>query len=172
MATSWFSKLDLSDASTTQRRILRRVTDLLVALQPARLRAEQQSAELAHDGVTFTLRHDYEPWLEIEAAIGEDDAQFYGVMGHDETYSLNVPGQGETDAIEVLAELLEASYTRETFTLRGKPWRTVTHIGPPSCATVTRSDAGLLGHLPLGHWARPRDHRRANFECTSSSASE
>ncbi len=172
MAAPWFTELQLSDASTTQQRIVQRVTELLEALQPARLRADQQSAALAHDGVTFTLRHDSEPWLRIEAAIGDDDAQFHGVMGHEETYSAGVPGQGGEDALEVLADLLQASYTRETSTLRGKPWRIVTHIGPPACVTVTASDAGVLGFLPLGPWARPRDRCFASFECRNPRASE
>jgi len=65
--------------------------------------------------------------------LSEGWVNFYGIMGHDEAYSdsSEAPDAWEQETIDILADLLQAEYTVETFKLRGKLWLEVRTIGDP-----------------------------------------
>jgi len=91
---------------------------------------------------------------------------FYGVMGHDEAYSTSsaAPDAWESETIDILADLLLADYTFDTYERWGKPWRDVLTISEPYRRTSSSGSlAALL--LPLQRWATHVETRRASFEC-------
>ena len=62
------------------------------------------------------LRHDSEPWLTIDFVLTVEWVDFYGVMGHEEAYSVRgEPDHGwEVDTMEILADLSQSGFTRDT----------------------------------------------------------
>jgi hypothetical protein len=162
----WFARLDLSGTSDAQKRVVQRVCDLLDQLQPARLDPAQQAIECDRGEMWVKLRHDTEPWLDIRLVVSDGWVNFYGVMAHDEAYSV---GSEPTDAwefetIEILASLLLATFTMDRYALANKPWREVVTIGNPYNATVSRN-LSPTSLLPLQRWARLTESRHATFEC-------
>lgn len=170
--TRWFARVDLSAASDAQKRVVQQVCDLLDQLRPARLDPTQQAVEPDRGETWVKLRHDSEPWLEIRFVLSDGWVNFYGVMGHDEAYSVRPePADAwESETIDILAHLLQSDYTMDRYALRGKPWREVLAIGNPYDRTLTNGKS-LASALPLGRWARHTDSRRANFECRGTRTS-
>jgi hypothetical protein len=168
----WFARLDLSEASAAQRRVVQRVCDLLDQLQPARLDPAHQVVEPV-DGETWVkLRHDSDPSLHIEFVLSGGRVNFYGVMGHDEAYSASPePADAwESETIDILADLLQSPFTIETYTLGGKPWREIVTVGEPYNLALTGGHA--YGLRPLQRWATRTDSRHASFECRGARASQ
>lgn len=164
--TRWFARVDLSAASDAQKRVVQQVCDLLDQLQPARLDPTQQAVEPDRGETWVKLRHDSEPWLEIQFVLSDGWVNFYGVMGHDEAYTVR-PGPAdawESETIDILANLLQSDYFVDSYELRGKPWRDVVTIGHPYNRTWTLLKLRVSA-LPLGRWARHTDSRRATFDC-------
>ena len=164
--TSWFARQDLSLTSPAERGVVRMVSDLLDQLQPARLDPAEQVVEVDEGETWVKLRHDRDPALEIRFVLSDGWVNFYGVMGHDEAYSerAEAPDDWESDTIDILAELLLAEYTFDTFELRGRLWREVLTIGEPyNHVFITGPPPASL--LPLQRWARLVETRRSSFEC-------
>jgi hypothetical protein len=163
--SSWFARLDLSSASAVDRRVVQKVSDLLDHLQPARLDPAKQTVEVGERETWVTLRHDSEPELEIRFVLIDGWVNFYGVIGHDEAYadSSEEPDAWESETIEILADLLLADYTLDTYELWGKPWRDVLTIGDPYHKTF--SSGSLAALLPLQRWATRVETRSASFDC-------
>lgn len=164
--TAWFAEFDLSGASTAQKRVVQQVIELLDQLQPARLDPADQAVELDRGETWVKLRHDSEPWLEIRFVLSDGWGNFYGVMGHDEAYSVRPEpsDEWERETIDILADLLQSNFTVETSTLRGKPWREVMTISQPYTRTSTELQS-LSSGLPLGRWAQHAGTRHVSFEC-------
>lgn len=168
----WFARVDLSEASEAEKHVVWRVCDLLDQLQPARLNPAQQTVERDRGETWVKLRHDAEALLEITFVLSDGWVNFYGVMGHDEAHSV---GSEPTDAwesetINILADLLQADFTIDTYALRDKPWRKVVTIGNPYNRMLIKGQA-LSALLPLQRWARLTESRRATFECRGARAS-
>ena len=170
--TSWFARQDLSLTSPAERRVVRMVSDLLDQLQPARLDPAEQVIEI-DDGETWVkLRHDRDPALEIRFVLSEGWINFYGVMGHDEAYSerAQAPDAWESETIDLLADLLLAEYTFDTYELRGRLWREVLTIGEPyNHVLIAGSRPASL--LPLQRWAHLVKTRHSSFECRGTRVS-
>ena len=90
-----------------------------------RLNPAQQTIEPDRGETWVKLCHDTEPALEIAFALADGSVNFYGVMGHDEAYSVRPePSDAwESETIEILTNLLQANFRIDTFTWRDKPWR-------------------------------------------------
>lgn len=163
--SSWFARFDRSSASVAVRRVVHKVSDLLDHLQPARLDPAKQTVEVSGRETWVTLRHDSEPELEIRFVLVDGWVNFYGVMGHDEAYSISSeePDSWESETIDILADLLLADYTLDTYELWGKPWRDVLTIGEPYQKSF--SSGSLAALLPLQRWATHVETRNASFEC-------
>jgi len=170
--TAWFAQLDLSGTTDAQRRVIQRVGDLLDQLQPARLDPAHQVVEREHGETWVKLRHDSEPWMEIRFVLADGWVNFYGVMGHDEAYSFHPEPQDgwESETVDILADLLQSTFTVETYTLRGKRWREIRTISAPYDldATTFTELQSLTSALPLGRWAKHAGTRSANFDCRGS----
>ena len=169
VVTNWFARLNLSDASEAQQRVVQGVVDLLDELQPARLDTSRSVVERAGGETWVKLRHDAEPWLEIEFVVNDDWVNFYGVMEHDEAYSLRPepPDGWEAETIDVVSDLLQSTFTREFCTRRGKPWREKLIISAPYDRTSTELKS-LAAVLPLGGRAQHPATHSASFECHGS----
>lgn len=163
--TRWFARTDLSAASKAQQRVFEQVLTLLDQLQPVRLDPAQQSVEPERGETWVRLRHDAEPWMRIELAMSDGWVNFYGVMGHDEAYSMHTEPKGdwESDTIDILADLLRADYSLDRYTLGGKLWREVINIGEPYDQISTGPN--LAAALPLKRWAKHTESRHATFGC-------
>ena len=169
LVTSWFGSTDLSGTTEAQRRVIAGVDDLLAQLQPARL-DRARTVVACEGGETWVrLVHDSESWMEIRFVFSDGWVNFYGVMGHDEAYSPRPePRDGwETDTIDIVADLLQSTFTTETYTLRGKPWCEVLTISAPYDHSSTERRS-LASALPLGRWAKQSLIRTASFECHGS----
>jgi len=170
--SDWFTQLDLSGTTAAQRRVINRVGDVLDQLQPARLDPAHQVVEREHGETWVKLRHDSEPWMEIRFVLTDGWVNFYGVMGHDEAYSPRPepPDGWESETIDILADLLQSTFTVETYTVRGKPWREIRTISAPydADATTTTVLTSLTSALPLGRWAKHAGTRSADFGCRGS----
>lgn len=166
---TWFARLDLSDTSEPQQRVVRGVVELLDELQPARLDTSRSVVERERGETWVKLRHDAEPWLEIEFVVNDGWVNFYGVMGHDEAYSPRPePRNGwEADTIAIVSDLLQSTFTREIHTLQGKPWRETLTISAPYERTSTELKSATAV-LPLGRWAQRSGTRSASFGCRGS----
>lgn len=167
--TSWFGTVDLRGTTQAQRRVIREVDVLLSELQPARLDRAHTVVERS-DGETWVkLVHDSEPWMEIRFVLSDGWVNFYGAMGHDEAYSPRPEpaDQWEAETISIVADLLQSTFTIESYTLRGRPWREVIAISAPYDMTLVDLKS-LISPLPLSRWARPTKTRRASFECRGS----
>jgi hypothetical protein len=90
-------------------------------------------------------------------------------MGHDEGYSTRseAPDSWTHETIDILADLLLAGYTFETFKVRAKTWREVLTIGEPY-NHVHISGPMPAALLPLQRWAQLASTRRSSFECQGS----
>ncbi|MGI3785492.1 MAG: hypothetical protein ACRYG2_32500 [Janthinobacterium lividum] len=167
--STWFARLDLSGTPAAHTRVIEQVGELLDQLQPARLNPDQQTVESDQGATRVRLRHDLKSWLEIELVISGTWVNFYGVMGHDEAYSLQTDaGDGwEIDTIDILADLLQADFTVNTYTVGGRPWRQVVTIGAPYNRTSTEPRS-VSGVLPLRRWAQHITSKHASFECRGS----
>lgn len=74
------------------------------------------------------------------------------------------PDAWQHETIDILADLLLADYTFETFELRGRRWREVLTIGEPyNHVLVTGPLPASL--LPLQRWANLAETRTSSFEC-------
>lgn len=149
------------------------VTDLLEQLQPARLNPAEQVIEIVEGETWVKLRHDRDPGLEIRFVVNEGWIHFYGVMGHDEAYSTRseAPESWTRETVDILADLLLAGYSFETFKVRGMTWREVLAIGEPY-NHVLISGPMPASLLPLQRWARVASTRRSSFECQGSRKSD
>jgi len=166
VVTAWFAHLDLSGTSDAQQRVIQGVTDLLDELQPDRLNPADQVVERQQGETWVKLRHDCEPWMEIEFVLNDGWVNFYGVMGHDEAYSPRPEPQDgwEAETVDILADLLQSTFTLETYTLLGKPWRDVLTISAPYDRQSTEIKS-LTSLAPLRRWARQAGTHSATFEC-------
>lgn len=149
--TSWFAQRDLSETSEAQQRVIQGVENLLDQLQPARLDPAQQIVEREQGETWVKLQHDAEPWMNIRFVLSDCWVNFYGVMGHHEAYSPRPepPDAWEADTIDIVADLLQSTFTTETYTLRGKPWREIVTVSAPYERTSTELRS-LTSGLPLG----------------------
>lgn len=77
------------------------------------------------------------------------------------------PDSWEAETIDIVASLLQSTFTVETYTLQGKPWREVLTISAPYERTSTELKS-LTAALPLGRWAELELTRSASFECRGS----
>jgi hypothetical protein len=166
VVSPWFGRLDLSEASEAQLRVVQGVCDLLDQLHPDRLDPESQVVEPSEGATCVRLQHDSDPALRIEMALTDGWVNFTGVMGHDESYTISsqTADAWESDTIEILADLLLADFTIDTYELGGKRWREVVTVGPPYDLTVSKGPF-LSSLLPLQRWARRVESRHATFEC-------
>ncbi|MFT4167150.1 MAG: hypothetical protein QM650_18080 [Microlunatus sp.] len=165
--TTWFARQDLSLANDVERHVVQMVSDLLDELRPARLDPAEQVVEV-DDGETWVkLRHDQDPTLEIRFVVNENWVNFYGVMGHDEAYSTHdeEPDAWQYETIDILADLLLADYTFETYELRGRRWREVLTIGEPYYNHTFITGPLPASLLPLKRWANLVETRTSSFEC-------
>lgn len=162
----WFGRLELNKSSDAQKRVVQLVCDLLDELQPARLDPAQQTVEFDEGETWITLRHDSEPWLEIQVALSDGWVNFYGVMGHDEAYSVGSERKDawQSETVEILADLLQATFTIDRYALHNKPWREIVNVGKPYNRTVS-SGPSMSSLLPLQRWARHTESRHATFQC-------
>jgi len=169
VVTEWFARLDLSGAPAPHQRVIGHVSELLDQLQPARLNPGHQTVVFDQGETWVKLRHDSEPWLKIEFGVSGSWVNFYGVMGDDEAYPAHTDAgdQWETDTIDILADLLQADFSVETYTVGGRPWREVVTIGAPYHRTSAEARS-LMGALPLNLWARHTGSQHATFECLGS----
>lgn len=151
---------------------MQQVGALLDDFQPARLNPVQQSVEPERGETWVKLRHDSEPWLDIRLALSDGWVNLYGVMGHDEAYSVHSEPKDswEADTIAILADLLQSDFTIDRWSLRGKLWREVVTIGDPYNRTCT--GPSLAAALPLRRWAIHAESHRATFECRGSHPSQ
>jgi hypothetical protein len=166
VVTQWFARLDLSLASDAQKRVVQGVGHLLDQLQPERLDPADQVVE-PEDGETWVrLRHNSEPYLEIRFVLSDGWVNFYGVMGHDEAYSVHPePGDSwESETIDILADLLQSQYTLDSYEMRGKPWRTMITVSAPYDRQSYKLES-KAAVLPLSRWAARTDSRPASFGC-------
>jgi hypothetical protein len=166
----WFGRTEIDEASAAHQRVVRSVAALLDQLQPARLDPARQVVELNGGETWVHLRHDSEPELEIRLVLCGSWANFYGVMGHDEAYSGSdeSPDAWEAETIDILADLLQAPYTFETYELAGKSWREDLTIGRPYYIQTFSSGPSLASFLPLRRWATRVQTRSSSFECCGS----
>ncbi|WP_157720039.1 hypothetical protein [Microlunatus sagamiharensis] len=167
--TTWFARLNFSGASEAQQRVVQGVVALLDELQPARLDTSRSVVERERGETWVRLRHEAEPWLEIDFVVTDGWVNFYGVMGHDEAYSPRPePRDGwEAETIDILSDLLQSTFTREIQTRRGKPWREKLIISEPYDRTSTELKS-LAALLPLGGRAQHPDIQSASFKCRGS----
>ncbi|WP_375425060.1 hypothetical protein [uncultured Friedmanniella sp.] len=167
--TAWFGRYDLSGASEAQRRVVLGVSDLLDKLSPRRLDPADQVVEREGGETWVKLRHDTEPWMEIQFVLSDGWVNFYGVMGHDEAYSTRPgrPDGWEAETIDILADLLQSIFTIKIYTWRGRPWREVRTVSPPYERTWTELTSPAAA-LPLTRRAVLETTRSASFECRGS----
>lgn len=148
--------------------MVQRIGELLDQLNPARLDPKEQVVDHERDSVRVSLQHDTEPGLQIDVVICDGWVNFYGVMGHDEAYSDGDEPEDawESEAIEILSDLLQAKFTIDTYALREQFWREVVTMDRPY--TKTFATGSLVSLLPLQRWARQTASRQVTFECTGS----
>jgi len=164
--TTWFARLEVIDASEAQQRVVQGLVDLLDELKPARLDTSRSVVNRERGETWVKLRHDAEPWLDIEFVVNDGWVNFYGVMGHDEAYSPRPepPDSWEAETIDVVSDLLQSTFTRELHTRRGKPWRERLIISAPYERTSSELKS-LAAVLPLGGRAQHPEIHSASFEC-------
>ena len=166
----WFARTEIGEAPAAHQRVVGAVTGLLDQLQPARLDPALQVVELDGGETWVNLRHDSEPELEIRLVLCGNWANFYGVMGHDEAYSGSgeSPDAWELETIDILADLLQAPYTFDTYEVAGKSWREDLTIGSPYYIKTFSTGPSLASFLPLRRWATRVQTRSSSFECRGS----
>lgn len=152
----WFEKADLSSANAAERRVIDEVVRPLDQLQPERIRPGEQVIEVVRGETWVKLQHDSEPLLTIEIVVNEGWVHFYGAAGYDEAYG----AEWASDVIDILADLLQATYTIETYERRGMTERMVSDISEPHPVRFSTR--------PLRPWRWRRtlvQTEQASFEC-------
>ena len=162
----WFARIDVSQATVAQRRVVQGICDLLDQLRPTKLDPTRQVIEPENGETWVKLRHNADPHLHIDLVLADGWVHFYGLMGHDESYSTRAePSDAwEGETVEMLGDLLQAEYTFDRYDLAGKHWREVVRIGEPYNKDIHRGPMPF-SLLPLQRWATHGETRRTSFEC-------